>query len=119
MRALPRERAPRGKLNTYITTCGFAQNIFSGEMEPRIIVTKAPLRWFSAYLLCDLLCYHTSHRWCESRLVDWVRRGVRQHEEDFEFAVTEETLNRYAVWRGWTTWEDLAGNDEDDNEYQS
>lgn len=106
-------------MNTYITACGYSQNPFTEELEPRIFVTRSTLRWTLIYWVTDLLCYYADHRWCDSRLIVWLREKALQHEEDFEFAVTDETINRYSVWRGWTTWDDLLDDDEDDDEYVS
>lgn len=99
--------------NIFSTICGLPQDPFTGDHYPALLVIKRPVVWKLADIITSNLADHLDGHFRTGKLADYVSRQVRQREEVFQINVPDETMARYAVWRGWLFWD---FDDEDDEE---
>lgn len=96
----------------------------SGKDLSQLVLSKTPMWWSALDTVINMwLCVLTGHRFCNSRLAQWVDRLVRARTKEFAFDVPNEVLVAYHEWMGWGTpyWMDpededveTVGDEEDD-----
>lgn len=96
-------------LSVYTTDCAVRQDVFTDDFHTSLLITRTPLLWAAVGRITNVIRDLTSHRFCHLWVFGAINDLVSRHEEEFEIPVSEEVVDRYTRWRGWSfddIWED-------------
>lgn len=91
--------------NIYSTVVGISEDPITKEFYPALLVVKKPFYCTLLDYLVEWICVLLGHRFCNSWPIYNLLTYVSPREEAFHIIVPDETLTRYAVWRGWEEWD--------------